>query len=373
MPAADRVLQLLVDVLQRRPVDPALLRDFVRERVPEGPFLEYKRGQWLDTHEAQDLRGYVSGFANAEGGVLILGIVGGEDVQGPDKWSLEPPKCPDQAGWEVWLGKVLADVSAKTRVDWQVVSVEGNDLVVIAANRAEALIRVYEKPNLVCYLRVGEHTHPIQETLFADLAVGRRAKPDLALEELSVNTGTDASGFFVAVNLVVHNQGLLWVSDLSVTWSGYRTTGWSGHGPKGAPVSASLERSLDLRPTSRRGIEPVIAPFRSWIPGGEGGSWLSISNKQAKDARPFELVRFATPILGVPIVPEPWAWYGAAMVLPQNSAPLWAQLAVHGNNNVQLDAKAWALPPGASPVVAWFQGNNVPPSIAAFFGIGAPS
>ena len=155
----------------------------------------------------QELRAQVSGFANAEGGVLIIGIVGGETSQGADAWTFESPVCPDQAGWDEWLGRVLSDVSAKTRVEWKVVPVDGVDVVVVAANRAEALIRVYEKPNLVCHLRVGPQTVPIPESLFADLALGRRAKPDLAIEDLIVKPTNDSLGFHLHLTIVRPQPG----------------------------------------------------------------------------------------------------------------------------------------------------------------------
>ena len=269
MPAGDRILELLDDVLGRRPVDPAILDGLVREKVGEGSYHEYKRGKWMTTPDVkQELRACVSGFANAEGGVLIIGIAGGEKSQGRDAWTFDPPLCPDPAGWDEWLGRVLSEVSAKTRVEWKVVPVNGGDVVVVAANRAEALIRVYEKPNLVCHLRVGPQTVPIPETLFADLALGRRAKPDLALELFTLDGGTDSIGFHLNVKLFIHNQGLLWVHDVSVAWCGYA---------RGLLASSSLTRLLDVRPT-RSDLAPVVgADFNPWVFDSirGGGGWKS--------------------------------------------------------------------------------------------------
>jgi hypothetical protein len=355
MAAADRVLELLDSMLSGGKADPAIISGLVGEKVPEGLYVEYKRGRWLDSDRTQDLRTYVSGFANAEGGLLIIGIVGGEDVQGSDKWSIEAPTCPDKAGWTPWLSRVLSVVSAKTRVEWQIVEVDQKDVVVIAANRAQELIRVFEKRNAICYLRIGDSTVPIDETLYADLALGRRAKPDLAMEELDVVGTNDSRGFFLAVSLSVHNQGLLWVPAVSVAWCGYSVLGET--------ASASLKRELALRPPSEGNLEPKVGSLNLW-----GLSTL------LAEVRPFQQARFAAQINGLPVQPGvgAWAWYGAVMVLPQNGSPLWAQLAVHGAGIVAHLGKAWALPPGTAPVVAWFHGDGVPRELKTTFGDAAP-
>lgn len=281
--AADRVPELLDDVLGRRPVDATILAGLVREKVGEGSFHEYKRGLWLTTADVkQELRAQVSGFANAEGGVVIIGIVGGEPSQGAAAWSFEAPTCPDPAGWDEWLGRFLSEISAKTRVEWQVVSVNGVDVVVVAANRAEALIRVYEKPNLVCHLRVGPQTVPIPETLFADLALGRRVKPDLVLEQLTVRGSSDSTGFHLGMTVVVHNQGLLWVPDLSVVWI-------VGYARPNSTVSTSLKREIDLRAATRGDLSPVVRRFDTAF---VDRTQRAIHDGIEIDAKPFELRKF---------------------------------------------------------------------------------
>ena len=252
MKAADRVPELLNDLLSARRADPEIIRGFVAEQVLESLYLEYKGGAWLDQDGAKKVRAWVSGFANAEGGVLVIGIVGGEEAQGAKKWSFEAPTLPDLAGWDAWLGRVLSEVNAKTRVAWKVVPIDGADVVVIAANRAEELIRVYEKPNLVCHLRIGDNTVQIDETLFVDLALGRRAKPDLALAP-KIEGSTDSNGFRLTVDVLVHNQGLLWVPDLTVTVIGYAT--------HGTPTPISLIRRLDLRLPRRESLLPRVGLF----------------------------------------------------------------------------------------------------------------
>jgi hypothetical protein len=359
MPVADRVLELLDDILGRREADASLLAALVQKHVPESLYHEYKRGQWLTPNSSQDVRAHVSAFANAEGGVLILGIVGGEDSQGTAKWTFEPPACPDPGGdWNAWLGRILSDVATKTRVEWQVVNVNGNAVVLIAANRAQELIRVYEKRSAVCYLRVADNTVPIEQTLYADLALGRRAKPDLTLEALEIGGSTDSGGFHLDVGLVVHNQGLLWVPDVRVVWIGYART---PSVPSPSLVSASLKREIDLRSTIREELAPIVVPCNFWEPSIYGGRWKTGVDDVEIAVKPFELRKFSAQIRGLPVgrTSGSWAWCGAVMILPKNGSPLWAQLLIQGESeNVGL-RKAWALPSGTPPVVAWFQGDSV--------------
>jgi hypothetical protein len=356
--AAAPVTDLLSDILNGRQIDGSTIHALVRERRPEGLYLEYKRGQWLDAEKGQELRRYASGFANAEGGVLIIGIVGGEESQGVDKWSIEAPVCPDKSGWDSWLGRVLAEVATKTRVSWQVVSVDGKEAVVIAVNRAEALVRLYEKPKLVCYLRVGEHTVPIDETLFVDLALGRRAKPDLALENLTVHYSSDSGGPYVNVELVLHNQGLLWVPDVRVAWIGYAI--------KGTRASSSLVRQVELRPVSETSPVPTVGVL-NFLDAASNG-WRSPLDGKPQEVRPFENKRFATKIDGLPTVGRdvPCAWYGAVFVVPKNGSPIWAQLAVRKETGTAEFSEGWAVNPGTRPLVAWFEGGSVPSREAVF-------
>ena len=298
---------------------------------------------------------------------LIIGIVGGERSQGQDTWSFEAPACPDQAGWDEWLGRVLSDVMAKTRVAWKVVAVEGKDVLVVAANRAEQLIRVYEKRNLVCHLRVGPTTVPIPETLFADLALGRRAKPDLALEQPLVGGGIDSGGLYLNVNFFVHNQGLLWVPDFAAAWCGY--------GRSGSRASGSLTRLLDLKPTVRNDLAPIVGDFNLFVRDAIYGGWKNRSDDKPTKVKPFDLLKLGQKIVGLLATNEsgPWAWYAAIMVLAMNGAPIWAQLAVHGKAGVPGAARAWPLPPGTPPVLAWFEDDKVPGSPEEFFGLPSPA
>jgi hypothetical protein len=82
-------------------------------------------------------------------------------------------------------------------------------------------------------------------------------------------------------------------------------------------------------------------------------------------------MKFGQKIVGLPFRAEsgPWAWYGAIMVLPKNGAPLWAQLIVFGESGASTTFRAWPLSPGTPPVLAWFEGGDVPATPEALFSV----
>jgi hypothetical protein len=174
------------------------------------------------------------------GGLFVVGIVGGEVSHGAAQWSIEGvTACPDPAGWTAWLSAVLQEVSVRTRVRWQIRKADdGNDIVLVAVDRAQELIRLYKRPALLCHLRVGDETVSIDDTLYADLVLGRRVKPDLELLAPKVTVSRDSIGHHMNVNVTVQNNGLVWVPDMKVAWVGY------SHGQMPA-ASESLRRQLE--------------------------------------------------------------------------------------------------------------------------------
>jgi hypothetical protein len=90
--------------------------------------------------------------------------------------------------------------------------------------------------------------------------------------------------------------------------------------------------------------------------------------------KPFEEMKVGQKIVGLPFTKEsgPWAWYAAIMVLPKNAAPMWAQLIVFGEGGASTTFRAWSVPPGTPPVLAWFEGTDVPASPEALFSPPTP-
>jgi len=91
------------------------IRRLISEQVSESLQLEYKGGDWIDCSSSserrktrRDLCKWVSGFANSEGGVLIIGAVENDenvivDIDGVDTTQFTRPDCIS------WIEQVLLD------------------------------------------------------------------------------------------------------------------------------------------------------------------------------------------------------------------------------------------------------------------------
>lgn len=73
---AQKSLELLEFLMSGYILDPDELDDLLMEKTPEDLFLDYKDGKILKEKRkaAQTLREYMSGFANSQGGTLIIGV-----------------------------------------------------------------------------------------------------------------------------------------------------------------------------------------------------------------------------------------------------------------------------------------------------------
>jgi hypothetical protein len=204
---------------------------------------------------------------------------------------------------------------------------------------------VYEKPALVTYLRIAEQTIAIDDTLFADLALGRRARPDLDLDEPIARAGKDSTGFFLNVSIRLRNRGLVWVPDVRASWVGY--------GNSGEVASEALLRHLDVRPSEPAGVLLRISDFNSRD---------RLSADRQEELRPFRDTRFGAKLAGFPASSEAstWAWAAAIVVIPKDGTPLWAQIAAEGNGLDEKKARAFAWVPqkGTIPVVTWISSDS---------------
>lgn len=150
----------------------------------EGQWIEFKAGQLFKTEGAakDEIRRQISGFANAEGGVLVLGVTEPDPLTG----LRTVDGCPPVGGnAHDWVSRVLQDVpTARPRVH-PPVAVNGKSVLVIAVDRAPVIVPCPAKRGVVFYLRIGDSTHEVPGWLEADLVLGRRQRPHLTVEGTS--------------------------------------------------------------------------------------------------------------------------------------------------------------------------------------------
>ncbi len=156
----------------------------LRVDVPnETLYLDYKAGAELnDTKKAaRTLRQYVAGFANVDGGVLVVGF----DEQS-NSWG-----CP-KLGTTLteWASRSLQPLLPFFLGPPRIIEVPTTTgpVLLIATRRTPGLVPVSEDGELKYYVRLGEstvapkfHLAPMPGPLVADILLGRRGQSDLRL------------------------------------------------------------------------------------------------------------------------------------------------------------------------------------------------
>jgi hypothetical protein len=234
--------------LQSDHLVPQDLRELIATKVREDDFIEYKLGKWLGKgsgageprEPAARLRKWIAGFANAEGGALVVGI--GD----PDKTpAYQVDGCPMLSpSRSDWARRMLTDFVADlpTPVRTHEVELNGHTVLIVAVPRAVRLIACRESSQDVYYLRNGEQTLTMSLSLVADLALGRRQRPvfdfDVRFAPRAANDGSD----IVQLDAWVRNNGLTQIES--------HVYGSVSYGRDGAKVPRGLRRYIQIIPTA---------------------------------------------------------------------------------------------------------------------------
>lgn len=173
-------VELLGDLVQGGSLTPKALEEIV-DTLDEGQHLDYKDGLLTSRQRRKNarrmIRQYACGFANADGGVLIVGV-----ADSPRR--ISPCKSFQVAALGNWVEDLLRDMapalSPPPRI--QVVDHPKGPVVVIAVSRSTQLVFTVEAGRTIYYLRINRSTIEVPEFLLTDLFLGRRQQPMLTLE-----------------------------------------------------------------------------------------------------------------------------------------------------------------------------------------------
>lgn len=167
-------------LLQDRQLTPAELDDLVTRFPEESQYHEYKDGVLTSDRKkaAETIRQYVSGFANADGGTLIIGVA----EQRPRPVSPCQPRGSEPL--DKWVEGHLLDMvpffSPPPRI--QLVQHPKGPVIVIAVARAPVLVPCIESRKQRYYMRFNQSTSEVPEFLLADLVLGRRRQPVVEIQ-----------------------------------------------------------------------------------------------------------------------------------------------------------------------------------------------
>jgi hypothetical protein len=197
---------------------------FIRDCPKEGQYLEYKAGTLFKEKGLKEIRGiikeYVSSFANAAGGVLVLGP--------HDKDPSRVTPCPNipkgRESLDTWAEKSLQDMAHLLVPPpcIKMLSYGEGAVLVIAVHRSPSLVPCVSNNRMQYYLRMAESTLPVPEYLLTDLFHERRRLPTLELKAQTVQAdwgrrpGDLGAPLYISIQLVVENIGLLTAKDIRI-------------------------------------------------------------------------------------------------------------------------------------------------------------
>jgi hypothetical protein len=327
----------------------AELEELIAKCSDEDQFLDYKSGKQDPEKLKKTIRRWVTGFANAEGGVLIVGVTE------PDKKEKKPRHIdgvtvPGEANPHDWATRVLQDLTGSFSPPPTILQVghpEGAVLVVATA-RAPQLIPYVEAGDVKYALRIGESTVDVPSYLLADLILGRRNHPILQADGITLPQDPIVLGTqqFLQIKILFKVENLSFVTSRDteigvVSWSLF-----------GGPVAtnSNLLQHLDTE-------KPLTA-----FEGSSRLFWYVLRSpaKSGATIKPFDFLFTDCFVANVPRSPGNGTIHFALYLLPDGSMPTWYEvscqyaLTISGN-----DARILGTPKlerifGTRPRLRWW-------------------
>lgn len=289
------------------------VKRLLEQRTRESVLLDYKSGKiWTSGSNARTkvkrtIQEYVASFANAEGGVLILGAVGDEPTEADEKFQLAPiPHPEDLTEWIRDLLKVLRPyVTPDPRVTS--ISVEGGQVVVVAVGRAPLPVYLNRSGQPAYFLRTADSTVEAPPYLVADLILNRRARPRIRVHDHSaaVELGRPqwTGKACLQLQIVLENDSLTTATDV---WAGVVC-------PTDVPATSPSNRLLDSVSLDSPGVSLAIGEFHK--------------NEGAR-IRPFEQQSIWVTSEAFPRFPGRLTWSAGLVVRAENLMPQWYQVSI---------------------------------------------
>lgn len=281
--------------------------------------------QWFDLKdgaEANDrrkarhvVRSYTSGFANADGGLLIIGVSDGEGKAAGRK--ITPTMRPGGAPLDAWARSCLEDMAGflVPPPRFQVLPVDGTEVLIVGTARAPVLVPCVENGTIAHWLRIGDSTLNVPPYLMSDLLLGRRAHPVLDVRRSGKGGGVNGAqgSWTLTFAFEVENQGFIPAIDVRI---GLIAWGMRPQDRRGSVASEHLRTFIELAdcPSNIEGI--LMAPVHL--------ASTTIS-EPSNDVAPFEVKRFGGSDLVIPQA-SGRPMRSAMYVLASGHPPAWYQL-----------------------------------------------
>jgi len=202
--------------------------DQLKQVRSEGVWIDFKDGALLSDRRkaARMLRKYVAGFANSDGGLLLVGVSDGDIDKGVPREVTGISDSLKSSPTE-WAADVLQEMapSMSPRPKHHLVTHPNGQVLVVAVPRSDELVTCREDAQVVYYFRFDHETLAAPQYLATDMILGRRNRPTLRIVEIpQVEADSDEHRIKleVQVSLVVENAGLVQARNLAagiVIWA----------------------------------------------------------------------------------------------------------------------------------------------------------
>jgi hypothetical protein len=234
--------KILGEMLEGLVLNEAHVRDLVRVDG-ESLHIDFKDGSELNDSRkaAKTVRQYVSGFANADGGLLVIGVSDGGGIAA--KRAFTPTSRPGNQPLHEWARNVLTPMvgglSPPPRI--QTVEVDGAEVLIVGVARAPALVPCWVDGEMRYFLRIVDSTPSVPPYLISDLVLGRRVHPQL-LVTIPVHGMGAVNGAEVQFSFDVENESMVPATDVTVG-----VVSWASavHPRRGRRASAVLRNFID--------------------------------------------------------------------------------------------------------------------------------
>lgn len=298
-----------------------MLEQFLEYKIKEDLYLEYKNAGIIqrDDGAAAEIRKYVSGFANSDGGIFFIGV----DEKEFKVVNTIPPGGGDLSEWASrCLTPIATHFSTPPRI-FNIKHKDGNVLAIVV-DRSINLIPVTEKNVLVYYMRFNDQTLGAPEYLVADVLLSRKARPYLQITHYEmINHRLNGQETFTQyetdltfdISIRVENQSLVWADDIKAGLI--------------AKVVANPDKYLEQHLLSYLEIEQenlvVISPVAINHKGHD-------YQNHRQDLTPFSSVNFKISNIKIPFLTSypkkryQYTWRAALYLLSRNSPPVWYQV-----------------------------------------------
>jgi hypothetical protein len=300
----------------------------------EDEHLEYKHSDELKKDEknklnpGQELRKYICGFANSDGGILVIGI----DEKEHKVVNAKAPGGGDLAEWAVRNINHIAHLFSSPPIFRTVRHLDG-DILIVIVNRSVNLIPVKEGDNLIYYVRFGDQTLRAEEYFITDILLGRRAFPVLEVSECRLmnefvdelpktHTVRDLNYYF-QIRCLIENKSLILAEKVQIGLVCKMTSN------SDRKIESQLLTYIDLEKDEIETINKISPIHRK------------ASYNQNQELAPFESFYLSIDKIYIPFIRHPngryeYTWKAALYLISKNSPPIWYQLKLPMGNGPEV-------------------------------------